>query len=192
MDDSIPVAKKRKINRRQKIAKKLSDPSSKLYKAMNKETIGIALSCSCICIINCLFHCSLEQVTDGRMLYHSMDEVEKMNWLLEKLKTFYDQDSASFCLMLNGKRVCWRAFSGFYGITHYKWYRARMLVMKGVDIIQHGNSFREYKTQKNNRICSWLGNYKHMYADKMPHCNEYCNILNKSKFLFVKKVNIET
>ena len=75
-----------------------------------------------LCGNNCLDKFRIGDIKAGRNEYHSLDEVDKMNWLIQKIKVFYDKDSKKMSIQLKGSNVCWRAFVSYYGVTQYKWY----------------------------------------------------------------------
>jgi len=48
------------------------------------------------------------------------------------MKLFYNKDANKFKPMLNGSRCCVNSFRAFFGVTQYKWYSARKMILNGI------------------------------------------------------------
>ncbi len=86
----------------------------KLQYHTSDESIASSLLVKC-----CLDDCIAKQFTmadlrNVRDNYHSKNEIEKSNWLIEKFKLF-DGDIEGWKFVFKGKRICRGAFAQLYG-----------------------------------------------------------------------------
>ena len=78
--------------------------SEKLTKSLSK--MGDDLSTPCSCEQDCLDRFTIAELKRARIKYHSFNEVDKMNWLINHITNFYDKQSKNLTIILKGVQVC--------------------------------------------------------------------------------------
>lgn len=83
-----------------------------------------------------------------------------------------DTESGTVTLLVVGKTVCYRAFCACYGVTFYRFYNIRSMLLAGgshaLDL-KHGNYYRLYSHPKHDYIVRWLNYFIKNFCEEMPH-----------------------
>jgi hypothetical protein len=97
------------------------------------------------------------------------NEVSRSNWLLTKLRSFYNSGTKTFKFQVFGRLVCAAGWMALYGVKKTRFYEIRQKVISGEVVIVHGNALREYPTPKWDLMRSWLNMSIDRYCEWIPH-----------------------
>ena len=99
--------------------------------------------------------------------FHINNEVEKSNWLLRKMQTFYSPE-IGWCFVVLGFSICRVGFCQVYGISNGKFYAVKQKLNLNVQHIIHGNTGYEHSAKKQSLCRNYLEGYIQKYADTSP------------------------
>lgn len=144
----------------------------KYLSAIHRENILDDLKFNCPCATSCIDHFQLSKIIAARHVYHTQKETEKLQWLIDILCMFYDQETDTLELSVLGKSVCHNTFLAFYGITPYKYYEVLKRVRNDNLVVVHGNSERDYDDIMKRTCVVYLQTLVERYGDVQPDSDE--------------------
>jgi hypothetical protein len=129
--------------------------------------------CACLMVKCCTNSCiqklfSVDKVRQCRALFHGQTELEKSNWLLSQLTQSYSLEKNTFKFQAFGSSICRQCFISIYGISNGKFYSIFSKFKSGTTEIQHGNSFFQHSSKKQDIVRTWLKEFKENFADTSP------------------------
>jgi len=146
--------------------------SKKMKFALDRDNVMNDLKMVCHCETQCIEEYKIKDVIAARVVYHSKNEVDKLQWLIDLLETFLNLEENTITLLVHGRRVCRDAFLVYYGISQYKYYVAIKHIRNGSLFVIHGNSLRDYKTTLHDLCFSFLTKLMEHMGDIQPDCCE--------------------
>jgi len=146
--------------------------SKKMKTALNRENLMDDLKLICLCETQCVEQFRIKDVISARVVYHSKNEVEKLQWLIDLLSTFYNVENNEISLLVLGRLVCRDAFLVYYGISQYKFYVALNRIKNENLVVVHGNSLRDYKKSLHDLCYTYLQKIVENFGDKQPDSDE--------------------